>query len=314
MVQLSVLARGRLLAAARAELGPAGEQRVREATARGLSTTLEQLTYRHLPALFRAVEQAPAAQSGSFDAFAAALRSLQRPAARDYPRETLAAMTALAGVAAEPMLRRACASCGLSIEKIDRTRLTDVADSVRNDATGMFGDEIAGLLAGAISALATDQPERASPQVRELAREHLGANGEATVERLAREHLHLSLDELTTVHLSALADSCRTATAVEVDSERVRGFGRAAWMAITKPSAPLRERVLQIVVAAIGPFGADFVKDACKSHGLPFDGLDEDLLVWFTDMIYEEARAFASADVSERLRNTLRGFTRSRAA
>ena len=314
MVPLSAEARARLFEVARAMLGAPAETLVRDAAWRELKLPLEQVTYAKLRKLVRAIEEsgAPSAAEG-WRGLAADIRGMAAAQPRRPADAVVAAVRAHVGGAAAPLLARACEALGISQDELEPDQLDLLAEVLKRDTRSILGDDAARALASAVSGFVSDRSRQLTTEIQGLVMTHLGPGGDEEFERLLRG-LDGGSFEPTAESLEALAQAIDGHAAAAATPQQPSGFATAAWKAISDGGAPLRRQVLAIAAEVIGPFAGDFVQDACRAQGVPFDLVDAGLLVWLTDVLYEEVRAFASPDQAERLKALLRRMAQPRAA
>jgi hypothetical protein len=300
----------RLLDAARRHFGPGGDTLLREAAQRVAGVPLEQVSYAQLPALFAAVETdaAPAAGREVAAAVAADLDQLAVDADAGLSGRLIGTVAKRLGPAAEPFLTTSCARLGIALDTVERSHLPDIAAMVRQDAGLLLGQEVAEQLAAAVEECRAARPPGLVDRVREIAALHAGASGEAALRDLCRRHLEVDLDELDVEGVRLLARAVERDGAAPLGAERVAAFLAAAREAATSPAEGMRAKVIELARDQIGPAGPQFVRRACAKHGLPFEAVDFEHVMWLAEVMRTEAAPLAGKRAADELARGIRGF------
>ena len=310
MVVIGTALQNRLMDAARRALGPDAEPMVREAAPRALGVSLEQVTYAQLPQLLAEVERDAPRTAGRQVALSMAeeLDRLHTDADLGVSGRLIGAVSKRMGPAAEPFLALVCSRLGVTLAEIDRTHLPQIASAVRQDAAPLLGTETALALAIAVDESRTARPPGLVQRVIDIAVEQVGPDGEALIRALCHDRLEVPLDDLDVDGIALLA------RAVERDGpERIGALRAASLMtamkgAITSPAESLRAKLLDLARRQIGPAGPDFVKRACAKHGLPFDAVDFEHIMWLAETMRAEAAPLVGKKGADDLARTFRAL------
>ena len=300
----------RLYATANRCLGPDGAALLRAAAEQCFGRSVEQLTYAQIPELLTATERMAAVHAGQGSAYAlaAALTLLQAEVDAGLSGRLVGLLTRLMGSTAEPLLRAACAQLGFVPEAVDRARLRDLAEVIHETALSLLGGEMAASLRQSVLEAARLRPAGLTPQIVALAREHLGDEGEGYIQQLCRDHLEIALDDLDAGGVRLVAVAVEKHGPATIGAARAALFVADAAHALVSPAAPLRRRIVELTSDAVGPLAPEFIEEVCARHGLPFDTVDTEHLLWLAEALRVETEPLAGKNAAEGLERELRAL------
>jgi hypothetical protein len=309
MVVIGTALHKRLLDAAREHLGADGELVLRETAERELNIPLEQVQYVQLGALVAAAERAaaPIAGRGSAFAMAADLDTLAADADAGLAGRLIGAVGKRLGPSAEPFLANICGRAGLVLDEIERGQLPRLAAAVRTEAAILLGEESAEAVAQAVQEAGEARPPGLVRRLLEIAREHAGAEGEPLVRDLC-QRLEFELDEIPVAGIDPLARAVERDGPPRLGKLQTAAFMAAVQQAVVSPATGLRQKVVALTSREMGPAGPLFLKKATAKHGLPFDAVDFEHLMWLAEVIRAESAPIIGKSAADELAREVRGF------
>jgi hypothetical protein len=309
MVVIGTALQKRLLDAAREHLGADGEVVLRETAERELNIPLEQVQYTQLGALVAAAERAAAPIAGRGPAFAMAadLDTLAADADAGLAGRLIGAVGKRLGPSAEPFLANICGRAGLVLDEIERGQLLRLAAAVRTEAAILLGEESAEAVAQAVQEAGEARPPGLVRRLLEIAREHAGDEGEALVRDLC-QRLEFELDEIPIAGIDPLARAVERDGPPRLGKVQTAAFMAAVQRAVVSPATGLRQKVVALTSREMGPAGPLFLKKATAKHGLPFDAVDFEHLMWLAEVIRAESAPIIGKQAADELAREVRGF------
>ena len=310
MVVIGTALQKRLLDAARQHLGPNGEQILRDAAEQDIGTPLEQVTYAQLPALIDAAERVAAPAAGRDSAFglAAELDVLHADAGAGLSGRLIGAVGKRLGPSAEPFLTNVCARLGLDLAVLDRTQLSQLAAAARQDAGALLGADTADAVAAAVQEAGNVRPPGLVQRIVDVAREHGGAEGEPLVRDLCHQRLEFELDNIPIQGISPLARAVERDGPARLGKVRTAAFMTAVRQAVASPADTLRAKIVALTNQQVGPAGTIFLKKVSAKHGLPFDAVDYEHIMWLAEVLRAEATPIVGKQAADDLARGVRGF------
>lgn len=312
---LALALQTRLLDAAERHLGPGGESILHAAARDAADTSFERMTYAQLPSFFAAVEEAapPVAGREPAEGLADQVDSLRaQPAQRSHdprlPDRLLAATRKHLGPAAEPFLTTVSARAGLALREIDHRALAQLLESIEKDAAAFLGADVAESLIASIKPLQSTPSSRTSTKLRSAARSFAGPAGERMLNEICREALGIELKELSDDRLAELAAATRQEAPRRFGDQRTSAFLDAARSAVTAPGADLRAAIMEFVTRLLGPAGPILIDEACERHGLPFEALTYEHVMWLAGELDAETAPTLNARDADQLGEGFRGL------
>ncbi len=310
MVVIGTALQKRLLDTAKQHLGPGGDTILRDAAQSALAIPLEQVTYAQLPALINAAERVSAPAAGRDIAFAIAsdLDTLARDAEVGLAGRLVGAVGKRLGPSAEPFLTNICSRLGFPLEEVERAQLPQIASAVRRDAGVLLGPETAEAVAVAVLEAGDARPPGLVSRVLEIAREHGGDAGEKLVRDLCHERLEFELDNIPVAGIGPLARAVERDGPPRLGTVQTAAFMAAVRVAMVSPADDLRAKIIALCNRQIGPAGPVFVKKATAKHGLPFDAVDFEHIMWLAEVLRAEAAPIVGKQGGDDLARGVRAF------
>ena len=303
MANLSASARARLVEVAERHFGSGGRELLESCLHDVVGTELETLRYAQAGALLRAMaDRSP--QYWVRDRAGGLSRSLleyadQVDAALSARIET--ALQQHIGKHAPVFLRTLCQRGGLDPQGLQLPDLPALLILLRQEASTTFGAEGAAEVVTAVQAAAEHGGPEVALEVDHLARQWLGPGGERLVRDFVRRRFEIELADLDLNGVKRLAEAVSEhATELSGDgwSEAFISDARAA-MLMGSPEIQERLRVLSILI--LGPAGPKIVRKACTTHGLPWEAIDADHLLWLAGILKQETEGVVGPKVAAAL-------------
>ncbi len=314
MVFIGAGVQNRLFATAKRCFGPDGEAVVRAAAQQAFERPVDQLTYAQIPELLATVERTAQLQVGHevAHALAEALDQLQARVDAGLSGRLVGVLTRRVGSAAEPLLRATCTQLGFLLETVSPSQLPELAEAMHKTTVALFGGEMADSLRVSVLDAARARLAGLTPQILALAREHLGDNGDTIIQRLCREQLEIALDDLDAGSVRALAMAVETYGPVMIGTVLATAFVSDASQALASPADSLRHRIVEVTRNAVGPLAPEFLEEVCAQHGLPFQAVDYEHLMWLAEVLRAETEPLAGKEAADGLARELRAFLTGR--
>jgi len=310
MVVIGTALQKRLLDAAREHLGAEGERVVRASAEQTLGTPLEQVHYSQLASLLAAAERAAAPVAGRDVAFAIAadLDTLATDADAGLPGRVIGAVGKRLGPSAEPFLVNICGRADLSLDEIERAQLPALAAAVRKEATLLLGEDVAEGVAQAVQEAGDARPPGLVGRIVDIGRAHAGAEGEALLRDLCHQRLEFELNDIPIAGIGPLARAVEHDGPARFGRVRMAAFVVAAQQATASPAGPLRDKIAALTSRQMGPAAPLFLKKATARHGLPWEAVDYEHIMWLAEVIRAESAPIVGKQAADDLAREVRGF------
>jgi hypothetical protein len=310
MAVIGAAIQNRLLDLAKRQFGPGGDVFVCDTAQRAFDLPLAQVTHLQLPVLLATIERDAPMLVGN-EIAGALTRALDQLAAEAEGRLSSRMIGSIAkrlGPAAEPFITTTCARLGLTPGTIARSQLPELARAAGQDAAALFGAELAELVTRAVLDSGTAMPPGLPARIVDVACEYLGPDGEPLIRRLCRERLEVHIEELDLDGIGMLARVVEQHGPALIGALRAAAFLTAARRATISPAEPLRRKILDLATRTVGPAGPEFLEEICLHHGLPFDAVDYEHLMWLAELLRSEAAPLAGKKNADELARGVRGF------
>lgn len=310
MTEIAIALQQRLLAAARTELGPEGEPILEAICRRALGTSIEHVTYTQLPELFAAIEREGPGRAGaaSATAIAAEIDRFRVHADADLGERLVRALATRLGPAAEPCLVHICSKLGLALNTLDRTQLPLIAAVIEKDGAALLGPVLARSVASAVDEARRERPHGMALILSEIATEQGGEHGATVLEEICRARLGIALNDVDIEGLAALARAVEHDAPARLGPARTASFIAACHRAVAGPGEGLRTRLLELANTHLGPAAPVLLKRVCARHGLPFEAVSYEHLLWLADTFRDEVAPIAGAQEAEEFAREVRAL------
>lgn len=310
MTEIAIALQQRLLDAARRELGPRGDVILDAVCRRALGTDIEHITYAQLPELIAAVEREGPARVGaaSAAAIAAELDRFRVHADADLGERLTRALAGRLGPAAEPCLAHICGKLGLTLSALDRTQLPLVAAVIEKDGAALLGPALARSVAGTVDEARRMRPQGMAVLIAEIAAERGGAHGAETVQAICRARLGTDIDDVDIEGLNALARAVEQDAAAPLGAARTEAFVSAFRHAVVDPGEQLRSRIMALANTHLGPAAPVLLKRVCTHHGIPFEAISYEHLMWLAETFHAEVAPLTGEREAEEFAREVRAL------
>jgi hypothetical protein len=300
----------RLLQAAKKEFGEYGEGLLGGAARQTFDVPLEQVTYGQLTALFAAVDRVARTEIGAAMArdAAAAIRQARADVEASLSDLLIGLVARRMGPAAEPFLDLLCSRLGLTLASIDRAHLPELAEAVLQTAASLLGDEAARGLATAVLEAGIALSSGLTETITGAVAEHLGPDADGLLRGLCRGRLEVDLVEIDLDTIEMLISVIERDGPSVIGAMRAEAFVTAGRQAVTSPSEPLRRKISELVTNTIGPAGSDFARQVSAQHGVPFNAIEHEHVMWLAEVLRGETAPLAGKKYADRLAHEVRGL------